>query len=469
MGLNVTLDGRFVLKKKAGSGGMSTVYLAWDEKEQSEVAVKLLRKSAKAQTARFNREVELMAELSHPNIVRYVASGETPGQAPYLAVEWVEGQPLLERLSDPGLTTAEAIDAGRVLASALGFAHARGIVHRDVTPNNILFTTGGELKLIDFGIAHLGGEEAGLTRTGTVLGTFGYMSPEQARGLRVDARSDIFSLGCILYLCLTGRNAFAGENLVAVQTKILYHWPSPLAVVAPDLPRELTDLVQQMLAKDPGARPSDGSEVAERLASIAAGVPAGGERARLSGQQAGDVPETSPIEATVAPAGATVEAHRQGETCSLIIAEPAPSPEGAAANTEELRAALSPLADRFKAEFYVLSRGSVAVALRERSREACARRTAQCAIALRSELPRARILLSIGRESSGGQGVPERLIDSLARTQMANTVVALRGGASPEGAIELDADAAELLGDEFEIRRCDGAAYLCPRGDAGVG
>jgi serine/threonine protein kinase len=265
------LHGRFEIERLAGHGGMGTVFRALDRQTGRPVAVKVILGGGAELVERFGREVDVLAGLSHPGIVRFVASGITEDEEPYLAMEWLEGEGLDERLSRGPLSISETIDLGLRVASALSVAHARGVVHRDLKPSNLFLVHGqlANVTLLDFGIARTGSGEV-LTRSGQTLGSPGYTAPEQARGERgIDARADVFSLGCVLYFCLTGQPPFRGallEILLKVATE-----PAPLASSRrPDVPPALEDLLQRMLAKPPSARPPDASAVAVELAALAA-------------------------------------------------------------------------------------------------------------------------------------------------------------------------------------------------------
>ncbi len=214
------LADRFVIEHLAGRGGMGAVYRADDRVTGGPVAVKVLSGS-RGDVGRFAREARVLAELSHPAIVRYVAHGALPNGAPFLAMEWLEGEDLADRLARTGLTVAESLAVARRVAEGLGAAHARSIVHRDVKPSNVLLVAGepARTKLLDFGIVRLDLPSRAaaippMTRTGIVLGTVGYMSPEQAVADRaLDGRTDVFALGCVLFECLVGEPAFCRAML----------------------------------------------------------------------------------------------------------------------------------------------------------------------------------------------------------------------------------------------------------------
>ncbi|MDC0674501.1 serine/threonine-protein kinase [Nannocystis radixulma] len=261
---------RFILEYHAGTGGMAEVYRAADRATGDAVAVKMLAQRRGAERARFEREAEVLAELRHPAIVRYVARGLVPSGEPYLVMEWLEGEDLAHRLERSPLSVIECITLGARTADALGAAHARGVIHRDLKPSN-LFLVGRQVeraKVLDFGIARFDARTH-LTQAGAVLGTPGYMAPEQARGEQdVTPRVDVFSLGCVLFECLAGSPAFTGDHLMAVLAKVLFAEVPRLRQLRPEVPRSLEQLLAQMLAKRPEERPRDGAEVAAALSAL---------------------------------------------------------------------------------------------------------------------------------------------------------------------------------------------------------
>jgi serine/threonine protein kinase len=238
---------RFEIVRAAGSGGMGTVYQAIDRPSGAKVALKVVAPGK--ESGRFEREADALSELVHPGIVRYVAHGKTD-HGMFLAMEWLDGEDLEQRLAREGLSVFESVTLAENAARALAAAHARGIVHRDVKPSN-LFLEGGDVakvKLLDFGVARLG---ARVTRTGLMVGTPGYVSPEQARGrATLDGRTDVFALGCVLFECLTGRPAWIGEHAVALLTRILLEEAQPPSSVRTDVPVWLDDVVLEMLKKE---------------------------------------------------------------------------------------------------------------------------------------------------------------------------------------------------------------------------
>src|SRR6185437_3133514 len=264
---------RFVIERRIGSGGMGTVFGAQDAHTKQQVALKLMHPNygEEVELARFARESDLLAGLSHPGIVAYVAHGSTASGQYFLAMEWLHGEELATRLSRAPLSVPEAVTLLQRVADTLAFAHERGIIHRDLKPSN-LFLPGGrvdDVKLLDFGIARRLGGAAGVTRTGMVVGTPAYMAPEQARGdPELGPAADIFSLGCVLYECLTGVQPFVAEHLVAVLMGILRDDPVQVKTRRPQVSRQLSDLVHRMLAKDPKARPADLRALAREAAAL---------------------------------------------------------------------------------------------------------------------------------------------------------------------------------------------------------
>ena len=245
------LNRRYRLDAKVGAGGMSTVYRAFDQTLERSVAIKLLHREIAAdsdQIERFRREARAVAQLSHPHIVTVIDAGEDDGR-PYIVFEYVEGETLKERIRRAGrLPISEAVAYGVEIARALGAAHARKIVHRDVKPQNVLIDLEGSAKVTDFGIAR-SLDEPGLTADGRVLGTTDYVSPEQALGHLVTGQSDLYSLGVVLYEMLTGEVPFKGENQVAVAMKHVRDALPDLQGRRPEVSAALAAVVERATAK----------------------------------------------------------------------------------------------------------------------------------------------------------------------------------------------------------------------------
>jgi serine/threonine protein kinase len=265
--------GRYQILEKIGDGAMATVYKAFDPSINRPLAIKFLHRNYSVDPeyrSRFLREARAAGMLSHPNIVTVFDVGEIGGR-PYIAMELLEGGPLGdEKQTGHGLPSGEVLDVGIQLAKALDYAHSKGIVHRDIKPSNILRVKGGTtIKVTDFGIARIETSEmTDQTRVGTVLGTPNYMSPEQAMGQKVDARSDLFSAGVVLYELLTGKRPFDAESVVTLFFRIAKEDPRPIDQLRKDVPASLRRVVDRCLNKLPDRRFQSGRELAEALIKI---------------------------------------------------------------------------------------------------------------------------------------------------------------------------------------------------------
>ncbi|HLJ01845.1 MAG TPA: protein kinase [Solirubrobacteraceae bacterium] len=270
--LGTKLSGRYRLDARIGAGGMSTVYRALDETLQRRVAIKLMNREVahdSDQLERFRREARAVAQLSHPHVVGVIDAGEDESR-PYIVFEYVEGETLKERIRRLGrLPVTEAVAYAIEIARALGAAHARHIVHRDVKPQNVLIDEEGRAKVTDFGIARTLDED-GLTADGRVLGTTDYVSPEQALGQPVTGQSDLYSLGIVLFEMLTGEVPFKGENQVAVAMK---HVRDPLPDVQaarPEISAALAAVIDTATAKRVEERYADDAELIADLEDVLA-------------------------------------------------------------------------------------------------------------------------------------------------------------------------------------------------------
>ena len=316
------LNERYELEQRIGRGGMADVFLARDQLLDRPVAIKVLFPEYAADPAfveRFRREAQSAANLNHPNIVGVYDWGRY-GSTYFIAMEFVAGRTLADVLRTNGTITAQqANDVAIEVSAALAFAHRNGVVHRDVKPANILVGHDGRVKVADFGIARAlnSAAEENLTQAGSVMGTATYFSPEQAQGAQPDPRSDLYSLGIVMYEMVSGRPPFTGENPVAIAYKQVHSAPQPLGELVPDVPPAFEAIVSRLLSKNPADRYPDADALRDDLrrfkdgkpvAALAAGGGAAAAAVVLGGGPAGaapgsPVPNGEPAVAAPAPAG----------------------------------------------------------------------------------------------------------------------------------------------------------------------
>ncbi len=277
-----TLDNRYKIRELLGEGGMGAVFVAEQVNLNKLVAVKMIHgeyADNEELAARFRREAMATAQIDHPNVASAIDYGQRPGGGAYLVTQLVRGASLTDEIFRGKMPWTKVCDLGAQIADALAAAHAAGIVHRDLKPDNILLEQreGATIvKVLDFGIARMADPSAGtqpLTRLGTVMGTPGYMAPEQAMGEATDHRTDLYALGVILWECLAGRSLWEGGELSDMLTRQLTQPPPPLAGEVPDMPPELEQIIQRLLARDAKERPAAAREVRDALRSLGRGAP----------------------------------------------------------------------------------------------------------------------------------------------------------------------------------------------------
>jgi len=321
------LANRYELGDEIGRGGMARVYIALDRLLERTVAVKVLSTlDAHDDTAveRFRREAQAVARLNHHNIVAVYDWGEDDDTA-FIVMEYVDGQTLREVLHDRSrLTALEAAAVAADIADALAFAHRNGVVHRDVKPGNVLITPDGEVKVTDFGIARADSSDA-LTRTGSVMGTATYFSPEQAQGLHLDGRSDVYSLGVVLYEMVTGMPPFTADSPVSVAYKHVREEPAAPSEIATDVPGSMDRIVLTAMAKDVDARYQSADALRADLLRFERGRPLlGGPMVAATAALDESIVVAAPVEPDRrrAPATATTATttRRRGNRTAAIVA-----------------------------------------------------------------------------------------------------------------------------------------------------
>ncbi|MCI0738325.1 MAG: serine/threonine-protein kinase [Gemmataceae bacterium] len=274
--------GHYQILAPVGAGGMGEVYRARDTRLDRDVAVKVLPEhlaDTNEALVRFEREAKALAALSHPNLVAIFDVGTDQGVA-FAVMEYLTGETLAERMEHGPLSLSAALEMGAALAEGLAAAHANGVIHRDLKPANIFLTASGLVKILDFGLARMEDPKSpeaataphvlGLTGVGQIMGTIGYMSPEQVRGESTDRRGDIFSLGCVLYEMLTARHAFPGKTIAEISAAVLRDEPAEMEKGGQRFPADLQRIVRRCLAKQPEKRFQSASDLAFALSTIRA-------------------------------------------------------------------------------------------------------------------------------------------------------------------------------------------------------
>jgi eukaryotic-like serine/threonine-protein kinase len=427
---------RFVIECLAGSGGMGHVFRAIDRTTQNPVAIKVLQRHEDSDVSRFLREARILSEIKNSRIVKYVTQGALPGGELYLAMEWLEGEDLATRLAHSRLTFEESVEVSIAIAEALGALHERGIVHRDLKPSNV-FLVGqdvSDVRILDLGIARVASSSRHTT-TGTMLGTVTYMAPEQARGLtNLDARADVFALGCLLFELVAGTPPFTGMQALTILTQILFEPAPKLESFVPDVPPDLAAFVARMLEKDPVARPEDGRAVADSLLQIRTNL-----RHRGS---------TMP---SLVPASPLVLSREEMRPVAMLLVS---APLGGSDEADELAA----LATEWEAQFDRLLDGSATIMITgPQSVLDLTVRAAYCALQARTRMRGRRICISTGYRSDTGHldigaafdttvGLLTRDTDSLRALEPTQIVI--------------DASAVGLLDVRFELMKQGNLVFL---------
>jgi serine/threonine protein kinase len=316
---DVVLGDRYRLIGPLSAGGMGSVWEGEDTVLRRRVAVKVLSDGLAADrrfVERFRREARAAAGLSHPNVAGVFDFGEDQG-SPFIVMELIDGETLADRIERGALDPDEAVGIAVGVAEALQAAHDSGIIHRDVKPGNVMLTSSGDVKVMDFGIA-AAAWAAPLTDTGRTLGTATYISPEQARGHMVDPRSDVYSLGVVLFEMLTGRPPFQGDSPVAMAAAHAQEPPPSLGRSAPELPAHVAEACERALAKDPDDRPPSAAAFAAMLRS-----PQADQTEVIQSDRTAELPTSHPAVpagAAILPAAAAWMARRRGVLLPLAIA-----------------------------------------------------------------------------------------------------------------------------------------------------
>jgi len=450
MQIGDVLGDRFDIERLAGSGGMGDVYLARDRMTGQPVALKVLNRVEEDFLVRFEREGRILSQIEHPYVVHYVAHGVSRTGEPWIAMEWLDGEDLAARLSRERLRREDALTVVRCVADAIGSLHARGLVHRDIKPGNIFLLHGrfDQCRLLDLGIIR-NTVSTRLTETGVLLGTVAYMAPEQARGeSNVDARADVFALGCVLFECLTGSPPFGSNNAMAILTRILFENAPRLSSRLPHVHPQLDEFVASMLSKRAAERPPHGGAVAQALRELLALTDIDAS-ASVSPNTSRPTALTSQERTTVAliliEQPRITEVERLGHSTTLA----AGSDSGIYKEVERFGGQLEQLLD-----------GSIAILLKTTSVATdLAAQAARCALALRRHALGKTIAVALGRgDVSTARKQPMGVtIERAAELVTAKPNAELRPHATP---IVVDRACAGLLDGRFDVREIDSIFFL---------
>ncbi|WP_437476897.1 protein kinase [Sorangium sp. So ce1014] len=437
------VEERFEIERLAGSGGMGDVYRARDRLSGEAVALKVLQGASAHDLRRFAREAEALVTLRLPGVVQYVAHGMTGEGQPYLAMEWLDGVTLEERLAEGPLSVVESVTLAARVAATLGAVHQLGIVHRDLKPSNLMLVEGAveRATLLDFGIARDLRLTQSLTSPGAILGTPGYMAPEQACGeSRIDARADVFAFGCMLFECLAGRPPFLGDSALSLLMKVVLEEPPRLGELRDGVPEPLERLVARMLSKPMDRRPRDGAAVAEELAALGrAGLPVGG----------GETAEP--------PARSEEITTAERRVMCVLLAESGSAEAGATLSEAECASrteALRQIAARHGGRLELLQSQWLLIALSGAEAPTdLAARAAHCAIALRAELGGAPMSIATGLTEVAGRLPVGALIDRVVQ-------LFPKRSRAPGSGIQIDSTTAGLLASRFDTTQGPEGSWL---------
>ncbi|MFO0676968.1 MAG: protein kinase [Polyangiaceae bacterium] len=439
---------RFELIDQTALGGMAEIHRARDRWTDSYVALKRLTTRALADADRFRREARLLATLCHPGIVAHVAHGESANGEFYLVMEWLDGEDLAARVARVGnLGIDECLTVAVRVAEALAFAHDRGIVHRDLKPSN-LFVEHGKFertKILDFGLARLVEASHVLTRAGVTVGTPAYMAPEQVlSNVRVDTRADIWSLGCVLYECLTGVPPFRGDHMSAVFLKILHGHPVPIEELRRGVPANLNALVMQMLSKEPDERPQDGRIVVEALRAI--------RRTTMGSAPPSSLGRSEQRLMAFIVAEPTTDVVDDGDVTSPTVSVFEQGVDHAPVTRE---------VERHGGRLNILADGTVVVSFESHGAATdLAKQSVRCALGIRDHWPTSRIAVALGQGESDARRPVSQALERVSAMIELGAYRGTEGTPSGSTPIRIDDTLAGLLDAGFEVVRGTGKNVL---------
>jgi eukaryotic-like serine/threonine-protein kinase len=453
---------RFTTESHIGSGGMGDIYKGLDRETSTPVAIKLLRANAAPQErARFAREIAVLADLRHPNIVQYIAHGTWEDGRLFYAMEWLDGEDLGVRQRRAPLGMRDAVEVVRRTAAAMAAVHARGVIHRDIKLSNIFLIRGRgtSIKLIDFGVVKLAQGSEFATERGQIIGTPHFMAPEQARDQPIDARADVYSLGAVLFRLVTGRNVFETEHVITLLYRLVHEDPPAPASLRFDVPDTLDEAILRAIAKNPADRYESGGEFARALARVGAlnNDPPGTDRSSSAVRKAIPAPSSDPASAPPeADAPNELKPLRPGTNERRVVAVVLYD-LGDADLPPEVDAAVRDILGE-DTRFEVFPGGQmIAVLGVERSIGDEAMRAARAALAVSRAFPEARVSVAVGHVVKERANFAGQALERAARQLEL---------AAP-GAVRIDAHAIAAIEGRFVVKE-DTHGGLLRREDTGI-
>jgi tetratricopeptide (TPR) repeat protein len=447
--------GRFVAEARVGGGGMGDIYKGVDRETGEPVAIKLLRATATPhEAARFGREIAVLADLRHPNIVQYVAHGTWDDGRLFFAMEWLDGEDLAQRQRRSPLGMRDAVEVVRRSAAAMAAIHARGVIHRDLKLSNLFLVRGRgtAIKLIDFGVVKPAVPDEYPTERGTIIGTPHFMAPEQARGEAIDARADVYSLGSVLFRLVTGRNVFETEHVIALLGRLVLEDPPTASSIRFDVPEALDQAILRSVARDREQRFDNGGELARALARVGAlnNDPPATDRSASAIRKAH--PDNKPITVTGTDAAMRI---RPGTQERRVVAVALCDLDGAPI-TREIESALRDVLGEDTRLEPLLGK-LVAVLGVERSRGDEAMRAARAALLVAQSIPSARVAVAVGTAVRGRANLAGEALERAARQLEL---------AAP-GRVRIDAQAATAIAGRFVVQEDEATAPSQPHPSGG--
>ena len=452
---------RFVIEARVGSGGMGDIYRGVDRETNEVVAIKLLRATASpSERTRFAREIAILADLRHPNIVQYVGHGTWQDGRLFFAMEWLEGEDLGQRQRRAPLGMRDSVEIVRRSAAAMAAIHARGVIHRDLKLSNIFLIRGRgtAIKLIDFGVVKPAIPDDYPTERGQIIGTPHFMAPEQARGEGIDVRADVYSLGSVLFRLITGRNVFETEHIIALLGRLVLEDPPTAGSLRFDVPEALDQVITRSIARDKNGRFDNGGELARALARVGNlnnDPPATDKSASAIRKSMPDSGRT-PISAS--DPGATPIPSRPGTSERRVVAVVLYDLGGAELTPEVDASVRDVLGDDTR--FEALAGGRmVAVLGVERSKGDEAMRAARAGLAVANAIPSARVTVAVGHAVRGRANLAGEALERAARQlEIAHP-----------GAVRLDTYAAAAIEGRFVVQEDSEGGVLLREDASGFG